>query len=175
MGYHEVVDFSKFKVPSHWPADAQAFAHEAISEIQELKAALKQGITDIITMQGALGKAQEENRDLKAKLGTNSSNSHLPPSKDPPGAPSREVQPSGQNQGAQKGHRGSGRALFPPERVDPTREVCKRSLSRPAGGQKLRPMKFFERGLPLGCSTRVGTWPIPRKASNAFGCGSFGA
>lgn len=61
--------------------------------------------------------------DLKEKLGTNSSNSSLPPSKDPPGTPARKAIPTGRKQGAQKGHPGFGRKLFPSERIDRTMDV----------------------------------------------------
>lgn len=119
------MDVSKFKIPKHWPTDAKAFAREAISEIQDLRATMKQALGDIITLKGALEHAQAETKELKAeikelkaKLGTNSSNSSLPPSKDPPNTPSRESKPTGKKQGAQKGHPGTGRHFFPPERID---------------------------------------------------------
>lgn len=61
---------------------------------------------------------------LTGLLGRNSSNSHLPPSSDGPGASSREG-PAGKRQrkskrarGGQKGHRGSHRALLPAESVN---------------------------------------------------------
>lgn len=117
------MDVSKFRIPEHWPTDSKAFAREAVSEIQELKAALKQALLDIIGLKDSLGKAQTEIRDLRDKLGTNSTNSSLPPSKDPPSAPFQETTPTGRKQGAQKGHPGSGRKLFPPERVDQSMDV----------------------------------------------------
>ncbi|MBF0543578.1 MAG: hypothetical protein HQM08_04050, partial [Candidatus Riflebacteria bacterium] len=112
------MDVSKFKIPEHWPTDAKDFAHTAISEIQELKAAMKQALLDVVDLKRALERAQAEIRELKEKGGTNSSNSSLPPSKDPPSAPPRETKPTGRKQGAQKGHPGSGRGLFPLERID---------------------------------------------------------
>lgn len=108
----------KFKIPEQWPNDAKDFARAAITEIQELKAAIKQALIDIIDQNSALERLQVEIRELKEKAGTNSSNSSLPPSKDPPSAPSRETKPTGQKQGAQKGHPGAGRKLFPFERID---------------------------------------------------------
>lgn len=129
------MDVSKFKIPANWPSDAKTFAQEAISEIQDLKAAMKQALSDIIGFQGALERAQVEIRELKAKIGTNSSNSHNPPSKDPPNTPvPPEPKPSGRKQGAQKGHPGAGRKLFSPERLDRSQDVfprfCPRSMKQ---------------------------------------------
>lgn len=143
MVYHEVVDVSKFKIPEHWPSDARAFAEHAIPgllELQELKTALKQAICDIMTLQTSLGKAQEEILELKAKLGTNSSNSNRPPSQDPLGTPPRGKTSSGRKQGAQKGHPGTGRTLFPAERVDVTRDVFPDKC--PISGKALLPSEL---------------------------------
>jgi hypothetical protein len=112
------MDFSDFQVPKSWPPDAKAFSHDARSQIQGLHDTLKKAMADIIDLRGALEKAQIEILSLKDKLGTNSSNSGLPPSKDPPSAPSRETKPTGRKQGAQKGHPGKARSSFPKERVD---------------------------------------------------------
>jgi len=62
-----------------------------------------------------------EVRDLKARLGQNSTNSSRPPSSDLPSVPRRPVTPaapSGRRAGGQPGHTGHFRALAPPERVD---------------------------------------------------------
>jgi transposase len=117
------MDVSKFKVPGHWPPDAREFAHEAMAEIQELKTGMKHALAEIISLKDSLGKAQAETRDLKDKLGVNSSNSGLPPSKDPPSAPPSSTKPTGRKHGAQPGHSGSGRKLFPLERIDRTVDV----------------------------------------------------
>ena len=88
------MDVSKFRIPEHWPSDAKEFAREGLSEIQELKNAMKQALVDIISLKDALDRSQAEILELKAKLGTNSSNSSNPPSKDPPSAPAREGKPT---------------------------------------------------------------------------------
>lgn len=56
---------------------------------------------------------------LKALLGQNSSNSHRPPSSDPPGAPkgSRKKKASKLKRGAQPGHKGRARQMLPVEEV----------------------------------------------------------
>jgi transposase len=60
---------------------------------------------------------------LNEKLNQNSSNSHLPPSSDGPGASKKKQRKpkakskSKRERGAQKGHPGAHRQLLPPERV----------------------------------------------------------
>jgi transposase len=65
---------------------------------------------------------EAEVRDLKARLGQNSSNSSRPSSSDSPFVPRQRVTPaappSGRRAGGQPGHAGHFRALLPPERVD---------------------------------------------------------
>ena len=58
--------------------------------------------------------------ELVEKLNQNSSNSHKPPSSDPPGNRKERRADAKQKRkrGAQKGHRGSRRELLPPEQVD---------------------------------------------------------
>ena len=56
---------------------------------------------------------------LREWLGQHSRNSSRPPSSDAPDAPPRRKRtPSGRKRGGQKGHRGHGRRLNPPEQVD---------------------------------------------------------
>jgi transposase len=62
---------------------------------------------------------EAENRDLKARLGLNSSNSSKPPSTDPPNHKRKPpVPPSGRTRGGQPGHRRHDRPLVPPDHVD---------------------------------------------------------
>lgn len=117
------MDVSKFKIPEHWPPDAKAFSREAISEIQDLNVSMKLVLADIIGLKNALEKAEATIRNLKDKLGNNSSNSGTPPSRDPLDTPPPEPKPSGRKQGAQKGHQGSGRKPFSPDRIDRTIDV----------------------------------------------------
>jgi transposase len=57
--------------------------------------------------------------ELERRLGRNSQNSSLPPSQDPPSAPTRRRAPgSGRKQGGQPGHPGHGRPLQPLVKVD---------------------------------------------------------
>jgi transposase len=58
-------------------------------------------------------------RDLQARLGTNATNSSLPPSANPPGAPKPvSKQPTGKKRGAQPGHPPLLRQRLPPQRVN---------------------------------------------------------
>ena len=73
-----------------------------------------------------VGELIEANRRLEARvaklvqrLNRNSRNSSLPPSQDPPSAPSRPQQAaSGRRPGGQPGHAGKNRPLLPLARVD---------------------------------------------------------
>jgi len=60
-----------------------------------------------------------ENKELRRRLGMNSSNSSKPPSSNPPGAPTTsKKKKKKRKRGAQQGHKGHQRSLLPPERVD---------------------------------------------------------
>ncbi len=80
-------------------------------------------------------------RDLTAQLGTNASNSGLPPSANPPGAPRPVAKaPTGRKPGGQPGHPAHLKCRLPPERVRqvvplvPTRcERCHATLPAEAG------------------------------------------
>ena len=62
---------------------------------------------------------EAENRELKARLGLNSSNSSKPPSTDPPSHKRKPPEPkSGRKRGGQPGHRRHERPLVRPEQVD---------------------------------------------------------
>ena len=86
---------------------------------------------------------EAEVRDLKTRLGQNSTNSSRPPSSDPPQVKRQPgPPPSGRRAGGQPGHAGHFRALMPPERVDvvvehwPDRCVgCTTLLVAPQAGQ----------------------------------------
>lgn len=62
---------------------------------------------------------EAENRDLKARLRRNSTNSSQPPSTDPPNHKRKPPEPkSGRKRGGQPGHPRHERPLVPPEQVD---------------------------------------------------------
>ena len=71
------------------------------------------------TLQTQVETLQAKVTDLRERLGQTSRNSSRPPSSDSPDAPPRPQRtPSGRKRGGQKGHRGHGRRLKPPEQVD---------------------------------------------------------
>ena len=115
-----------------------------VAEVERLKAELAERDRQIAEL-------KEKVEALIAQLGRNSSNSHLPPSSDGPGAAARGVRPSKKQhggkrkRGGQKGRRGAHRQLLPPERVhafvDHFPDGCERcasALSRKLDAQALR-------------------------------------
>jgi transposase len=81
--------------------------------------------------------------DLERQLGQNSTNSHKPPSSDPPGTrPSKE--PSGRKRGGQTGHKGHKRVLLPPEKVTKRTEIQPRACGG-CGGRDLAPSDLAPR------------------------------
>lgn len=69
-------------------------------------------------LQQRIEQLEQQVRDLTARLGQNASNSSLPPSANPPGAPKPVIKKrSGRRSGGQPGHAGSSRVRLPPERV----------------------------------------------------------
>ena len=75
----------------------------------------------IAELEAQVARLNAKIEQLLEELGKNSSNSHLPPSSDGPGAAkkTRKPKPKGKRRrGGQKGHRGAHRELLPPERVD---------------------------------------------------------
>jgi transposase len=73
----------------------------------------------IVALAQRVAALEAEVRDLKARLGQNSSNSSRPPSSDLPQAKRRPpVAPSGRRPGGQPGHVAHQRTVLPPERID---------------------------------------------------------
>src|SRR5262245_60125644 len=72
----------------------------------------------IAALQERVRALEAEVRDLQARLGQNATNSSVPPSANPAGAP-RPVakQPTGRSPGAQPGHPAHLRRRLPPERL----------------------------------------------------------
>src|SRR3954452_15593102 len=95
-------------------------------------------------------------RDLQARLGTNATNSSLPPSANPPQAPAPVVKPKSKRKpGGQPNHPPHLKQLLPPERVDhvttfvPTECArCHADLPAPAGPHDPPPTRFQTVELP---------------------------
>jgi len=63
--------------------------------------------------------AEDRVKQLEERVGTNASNSHIPPSANPPGSPRPTVKkPTGRKRGAQIGHPGHFREMIPTEQTD---------------------------------------------------------
>lgn len=89
-----------------------------IEECHQLIKLLLNTLSDVSKRIEAL---EIENRDLKERLNSNSSNSSLPPSKDFKKKKNRNHRPSsGKSSGGQPGHKGHHRELLPPDKVDVT-------------------------------------------------------
>jgi transposase len=74
--------------------------------------------------------------ELEAVLGQNSTNSHKPPSSDPPGTrPSKPT--TGRQRGAQPGHKPNKRVLLPPEKVT-RRTAVAPACCKHCGGRRLK-------------------------------------
>jgi transposase len=76
-----------------------------------------------------LAEQGERLEKLERRLGQNSQNSSLPPSKDPPSAPKRPPRKrSGRKQGGQPGHKGASRELIddPDETIERRPERCRK-------------------------------------------------
>jgi transposase len=65
-----------------------------------------------------VGQLRRQVAELRARLDQNSSNSHKPPSANPPWVKPRPQKPTGKRRGGQKGHPGHHRRRLPAERVD---------------------------------------------------------
>ena len=75
--------------------------------------------------------------ELEAQLGRNSTNSHKPPSSDPPGTRPPKP-PTGRKRGAQRGHAPHKRILVPPEHVTRTTKVVPEHCAC-CGSERVRP------------------------------------
>lgn len=95
-----------------------------IAQLEELVAGLIARVDALAAENAALkvenAALKAEVVELKARLGTNSTNSSMPPSSDPPGVERPKKAPTGRKRGAQPGHKRYRRELFPPEQVDET-------------------------------------------------------
>ena len=91
--------------------------------IAELEAQLAARDAEIVELKAIIAELNRKLEVLTEKLGQNSSNSHLPPSSDGPGASAKKAKerrkvPSTRKRGGQKGRRGAHRQLLPPDKID---------------------------------------------------------
>jgi transposase len=85
----------------------------------------------IAELQARIAALEAEIRELKARLGQNSSNSSRPPSSDPPQTPKRVAKPpTGRKPGGQPGHPGHARTRLPASRVNDVRHYWPATCER---------------------------------------------
>lgn len=90
----------------------------------------EQGRT-IARLEGVISGLMKRVQELEARLAQNSSNSSMPPSSDPPGAPPAQSKgPTGRRRGGQPGHKKHERVLLPPEQVSETTDMKPKGCRR---------------------------------------------
>lgn len=101
--------------------------------IAELESLLTAALTRIAALEAEVA-------ELRARVGSNSTNSSKPPSTDPPGTTRPATKSSGKKRGGQPGHEGHQRQLLPPDKVDHRVDVvpdrCDRCGTRLHGRDK---------------------------------------
>ena len=94
----------------------------------------------------------DENRELKAKLEKDSTNSSKPPSSDPPGVERRNAPSSGRRPGGQPGHEGHRREFIPVDEVDRRHDLkpeCCRGCQGTLRGEDAEPVSRQVVELPV--------------------------
>lgn len=120
--------------------------HRRIAELEQ----------QVATLQALVARLEAEVRDLRARLGLNSTNSHKPPSSDAPSSPPRPAKPStGRPPGAQPGHEGVTRSLLPVGQVEKVVPVvpkrcrgCHRVLAEAPGAADPLPLRHQVTDVP---------------------------
>ncbi len=108
---------------SELEAELAAKAGQVATQAEEIATQAEEIATqaeEIATQAAKIASLEEQVAELLEKLGQNSSNSHKPPSSDPPGhrKQRRAKDKQKRKRGGQKGHKGSRRNLLPPDQVD---------------------------------------------------------
>jgi len=122
--------------------------------IAELERALAGKEADLVAKDARISDLEErvaaltkQLAELAEKLGRNSSNSHLPPSSDSPGARkernAKKRARSNRKRGGQRGHGGAHRALLPPEKVSKVVDLYPRSAK--TAGDRFRGFRIRRR------------------------------
>ncbi len=130
-------------------------ASEPQRRIEELEATIRKLQTEVEDLKGVLQQLQQQLAEARAKLGTNSSNSSLPPSSDRFHVKRRPPTPPDQprkKRGAQAGHPQHQRPLVPPDQVRQTipclPPTCRR-CGKPLTGTDPDPLRHQVAELPV--------------------------
>lgn len=92
-----------------------------MDEVTDLIALVETLRSDVRRLSARVSELEAENRELKTRLGVDSSNSSKPPSTNPPWVkPPTKKKPSGKKAGGQPGHEGKARTHAPQEAVNHT-------------------------------------------------------
>jgi transposase len=103
--------------------------------IARLEAQVASLLDAVVQRDAKIAKLEARVVELETQLGQNSTNSHKPPSSDPPGT--RPSKPStGKQRGGQPGHKPNKRVMLPPEKVT-RRTVVKPTSCGCCGGREL--------------------------------------
>jgi transposase len=94
---------------------------------------------DLAAANARISQLEAEVAALKAKLAENSSNSHKPPSSDPPASPRPQTEPSGRSPGGQPGHPKHERRFLLPDRTVTLRPEWCSKCHGPLHGDDPRP------------------------------------
>lgn len=102
---------------------------QRISELEQMvadrDAQLASLQAEVTTLQSTVTTLHAKIQELEDRLNRNSSNSSLPPSANPPGAPKHAPKkPTGRKRGGQPGHKGHHRAMADPDETRPHRPEC---------------------------------------------------
>jgi len=153
----------------------------------ELRAQINEQSAQIALQAKQLSELIEQITILKEQLAANSSNSHKPPSSDPPGSSSKKTSKNKakRKRGAQRGHKGSHRQLLPACEVDvfvdfhpPECESCWQPLEAeidtkasrfqvteiPIAGKHITEYRCHTIRCSCGYSTRASNSDVPRFA-----------
>jgi transposase len=124
-------------------------------EIEDLKAAFQRQQQTIQQQQQRIAQLEQQLADALAKLGTNSSNSSLPPSSDRfhcKPRPPRDARQPRKKRGGQPGHPQHQRLLIPPEQVRetiPCKPTTCRRCGQPLTGSDPAPLRHQVAELPV--------------------------
>ena len=142
----------------------------AEERVARLEAQIERLLETVSALQAENARLRARVAELESKLGMNSTNSHKPPSSDPPGArPGKSG--SGRSRGGQKGHKGHRRERLTPSKVtevDAKQCACcgSKNLSRTAD----EPRWHQNADLPQSIQVDVHEWR--RFASECADCSS---